>query len=105
VVNVVSVDTPDGNSGDSFGEIFVAEVTVEKATDAPIQFAGAEPETLTDAATDSTSIMANGPSIGSPTLETQNFAVPILVFSGGRGEARETDFGREDRLESGRVRP
>ncbi len=105
VVNVASAGAPESNSGDSFGEIFVAEVTVQTAVDEPLQFAGTEPETLTDAAPDSASITANAPSIGSPTLEMQNFAVPILVFSAGRGEARETDFGHEDRLDSGRVRP
>jgi hypothetical protein len=105
MVNVANTVAPETNSGDSFGEIFVAEVTVPTAGDEPIHFAGAEPETLTDATPDSTNIAAKGPSFGLPTLETENFAGPILVFSAGRGEARETDFGREDRLDSGRVRP
>lgn len=95
--NVAGTGAPGGS--DDFGEIFVAEAPAPRRDPDAADAAG-------DGNTDSP--MAGEPEERKkqrPQLATLVPMAGVVVFAGGRGDAREKDFGREERIEYNRVRP
>jgi len=95
--NVAGTGTPGGS--DDFGEIFVAEAPAPRR----------DPEMTGEAGDDG----SDAPTAAEPEERKKQrprlaALVPtegVVVFAGGRGDAREKDFGREERIEYNRVRP
>lgn len=127
-VSVDSSQAGDAASGDSFGEIFVAdnaaEQPVERRSETTEESETAQQEATTEklaeatpATTPETTPEASKDSVEAvlPTLLDEEEkrkaktaprpAETYLVFAGGRGDAKEQDFGRSEPVEYNRVRP
>jgi filamentous hemagglutinin family protein len=127
-VSVDSSQAGNATGGDSFGEIFVAdnaaeqpverrsetteesetaqqEATTEKLAEAT---PAASPESTPEASKDSTESAL--PTVQDEEEKRKAKTAPrpaetYLVFAGGRGDAKEQDFGRSEPVEYNRVRP
>jgi filamentous hemagglutinin family protein len=99
--------TANPGSGDSFGEIFVVDASIQERKADAHDLAETEP-----AAPAGDNAVEGGPEPATGPEKRKKLVVAavapeaaILVFEGGRGEAREKDFGREERIEYNRVKP
>jgi filamentous hemagglutinin family protein len=129
-VSVDSSQAGNATGGDSFGEIFVADNAAEQPVErrretteesetaqqeaTTEKLAEATPEAMPEATPETSKESAESPF---PTMldeeekrKEKAIAAPLpaetyLVFAGGRGDAKEQDFGRSEPVEYNRVRP
>jgi hypothetical protein len=126
-VSVDSSQAGGATGGDSFGEIFVADnaaeqpverrrEVVEEAESTETAQETAVTEKLAEAAPEENKESADSTLLAAQDEEekrkaeagaeaAQRPAESYLVFSGGRGDAKEQDFGRSEPVEYNRVRP
>jgi hypothetical protein len=118
-VSVGATQLASADGGDGFGEIFVAddaaEQPVERQRDS--QTAAREESGASDESAEPSSDAASEPASAAVMVAEQDDeeqrkrkaaqrqAESYLVFAGGRGDARERDFGRSEPVEYNRVRP
>jgi hypothetical protein len=123
-VSVGSSQAGDAAAGDSFGEIFVADIAAEQPVERQREVTEAEQEAGQEAVTTEKLAEATPEANKDSTTSTlpaateeedegtkrtlkaaQRPAESYLVFAGGRGDAKERDFGRSEPVEYNRVRP